>query len=63
LTFPQKSLAKQAVRAIVRELASVADQAVIAHQFVIIPGTIIGNRMWCAGIVTAGEEHCLVPVR
>jgi hypothetical protein len=46
-----------------RELARVADHAIIADQLVIVPRTIIRDRMWRTGIVPAGTQLRLIAMR
>src|SRR5690348_2522009 len=54
LRLLQNHLENQAVWAMLRELARIADQAVITDQFLIIARTIIRNSMRCARVMATG---------
>ena len=52
----QDSLEKQAVRAMLWEFACIADHTVVSDQFIVVAGSIVGDGMGWAGIMTAGKQ-------
>src|SRR5690242_20402606 len=58
--FLQHGLQNQAIRAVLREFACVTDHAVVAHQFIVVAGAIIGDGVRRTGIMPTGAQFgCL----
>src|SRR5579884_1015342 len=63
LALFQERFAQQWIGAEFGKLFRVTDQAIVAHQFIVIAGSVVGDGMWRAGVVTTGAQFCLVAMR
>src|SRR5579883_536670 len=63
LALFQEGFAQQWIGAEFGKLLCVTDQTVISHQFIVIAGSVVGDGMWRAGVVTTGTQLCLIAMR
>jgi hypothetical protein len=53
----QDGLKKQAIRAMLWECACVTNHAVVSNQLIVVAGSVVGDSMGRAGIMTAGKQY------
>jgi hypothetical protein len=59
LSFLQDSLKNEAVGAMLWKFACVADHTVVSDQFIVVAGSVVGDSMGWAGIMTTGKQYSL----